>query len=135
MGKFERTEQKNYEEFLKALGVNLLLRKAALISTPIMEVSLDQGVWTIKQSTTLKTMEMKFMVGVECDDVTPDGREVKMIVTNEEGAFLMLQKAKKLGEKSTKSTRKMVGKNEMIYTMEVVGEPDTLCVQKFKRIA
>merc|ERR1712013_918376 len=100
-----------------ALGVNLLLRKAALISTPIMEVSLDQGVWTIKQSTTLKTMEMKFKVGVECDDVTPDGRErdhwtngrlqhieelsksktrVKMIVTNEEGAFLMLQKAKKL---------------------------------------
>lgn len=61
--------------------------------------------------------------------------KVKMIVTNEEGAFLMLQKAKKLGEKSTKSTRKMVGKNEMIYTMEVVGEPDTLCVQKFKRIA
>lgn len=61
--------------------------------------------------------------------------KVQMIVTNEEGAFLMLQKAKKLGEKSTKSTRKMVGKNEMIYTMEVVGEPDTLCVQKFKRIA
>jgi len=61
--------------------------------------------------------------------------KVKMIVTNEEGAFLMLQKAKKLGEKSTKSTRKMVGKNEMIYTMEVDGEPDTLCVQKFKRIA
>lgn len=28
--------------------------------------------------------------------------KVKMIVTNEEGAFLMLQKAKKLGEKSTK---------------------------------
>ena len=28
--------------------------------------------------------------------------KVKMIVTNEEGAFLMLQKAKKLAEKSTK---------------------------------
>ena len=28
--------------------------------------------------------------------------KVKMIVTNEEGAFLMLQKAKKLSEKSTK---------------------------------
>ena len=28
--------------------------------------------------------------------------KVKMIVTNEEGAYLMLQKAKKLGEKSTK---------------------------------
>ena len=47
-GKFERTEQSNYEEFLKVnfpalmciqvLGVNFILRKAALISTPIVEV-------------------------------------------------------------------------------------------------
>ena len=42
------------------------------------------------------------------------------------------------------STRKMVGKDEMIYTMEVVGQvgcndqvgqPEVVCVQKFKRIA
>ena len=74
-----------------------------------------------------------------------------MIVTNDQGNILMLQKAKKPGEKSTKvgnchiwwlilflllqSTRAMVGKDEMIYTMEVVGQPEIVCVQKFKRIA
>jgi hypothetical protein len=47
----------------------------------------------------------------------------------------MLQKAKKPGEKSTKSTRAMVGKDEMTYTMEVVDQPEIVCVQKFKRIA
>ena len=78
-----------------------------------------------------------------------------MLVTNEKGNFLMLQKAKKPGEKSTKvvncecsfflqliqldfcllqSTRAMVGKDEMTYTMEVVGQPEIVCVQKFKRI-
>ena len=75
-----------------------------------------------------------------------------MIVTNDQGNILMLQKAKKPGEKSTKvgtfihpqlalifcllqSTRAMVGKDEMTYTMEVVGQPEIVCVQKFKRVA
>ena len=44
------------------LDVNFLLRKAATVSTPVMEVTEEGGVWTIKTSTTLKTMELKFKV-------------------------------------------------------------------------
>ena len=91
-------------------------------------------------------------------------KKVKMLVTNDHGNIVMFQRAKKPGQKSTKvqlllwfhfstdnfncfffqSTRKMVGKDEMIYTMEVVGQvgcndqvgqPEVVCVQKFKRIA
>ena len=39
-GKYERTDAKNYDELLKALDVNFLLRKAATASTPVMEVSI-----------------------------------------------------------------------------------------------
>jgi hypothetical protein len=46
----------------QALDVNFLLRKAATVSTPVMEVSEEDGVWTIKTSTTLKSMELKFKV-------------------------------------------------------------------------
>ncbi len=46
----------------QALDVNFLLRKAATVSTPVMEVSEEGGVWTIKTSTTLKSMELKFKV-------------------------------------------------------------------------
>ena len=46
------------------LDVNFLLRKAATVSTPVMEVTEEGGVWTIKTSTTLKTMELKFKVFV-----------------------------------------------------------------------
>ena len=42
--------------------MNFLLRKAATVSTPVMEVSEEGGVWNIKTSTTLKTMELKFKV-------------------------------------------------------------------------
>ena len=78
-GNFERTSAENYEEHLKvkkfdthtyncftrlhhiqALDVNFLLRKAATVSTPSVEISENNEVWTIKSSTTLKTVELKF---------------------------------------------------------------------------
>jgi len=61
-GKYERTSAEKYEDFLKALGVNMLLRKAATVSTPSLEISEEGGDWVIKTSTTLKSMELKFKV-------------------------------------------------------------------------
>merc|ERR1711973_890928 len=132
-GTYERTSAENYEEMLKILDVNMLLRKAACASTPKMEVSEDGGVWTIKTSTTLKTMELKFKLGEQFDETTPDGRQVTATVTCEDGKIISVQKAKKEGEKSTKSVREMNGADEMVYTMTIDGS-DLVCVQKFKRI-
>merc|ERR1711863_29798 len=87
-GKFERTSAEKYEEFLKALDVSFMLRKAATVSTPVMEVTEEGGVWTIKTSTTLKTMELKFKLGEEFDETTPDGREVTAIVNLEDGKIV-----------------------------------------------
>merc|ERR1712126_687336 len=108
-GKFERTSADQYDEFLKALDVSFLLRKAATVSTPVMEISEDAGTWTIKTSTTLKTMELKFKLDEEFDETTPDGREVSAKVTLEDGKIVTVQKAKKDGQKSTRSIREMNG--------------------------
>jgi len=62
VGKYERVSADNYDDFLKALDVNYLLRKAATVSSPVMEVSRDGDVWSIKTSTSLKSMELKFEV-------------------------------------------------------------------------
>merc|ERR1711997_1193322 len=132
-GKYERTSADKYEELLKELDVNFLLRKAATVSTPVMDVTEDGGVWTIKTSTTLKTMELKFKLGEPFDETTPDGREVTAVVNLEGGKIVSVQKAKKEGQKSTKSTREMNGSDELIYTMTIDGS-DIVCVQKFKRI-
>jgi hypothetical protein len=43
-GKFERVSCENYDEFLTALDVNEVWKKAALTSTPVMEVSLTVSV-------------------------------------------------------------------------------------------
>merc|ERR1712189_137683 len=53
----------NYDEFLKALNVGFLLRKAATASTPVMEITESDGNWTMKTSTSLKAIELKFKLG------------------------------------------------------------------------
>merc|ERR1712083_896897 len=103
-GKYERSSAENYEEFLKALDVSYLLRKAATVSTPVME------------------------------ETAPDGRDVKAVVNFEGGKLVTVQKAKKSGQKSTRSVREMNGADEMIYTMTIEGNDSLVCVQKFKRI-
>merc|ERR1711994_257188 len=122
-GKYERTSADKYEEFLKALDVNFLLRKAATVSTPVMEVSEDGGVWTIKTSTTLKSMELKFKLGEKFEETTPDGREVEAIVTHEDNKFVSVQTAKKAGQKSTKVVREFNG-DEVVQTMTFIGSDE-----------
>merc|ERR1712215_360848 len=133
IGKFERTSAENYEELLKILDVNFLLRKAATVSNPVMEISEDGGVITIKSSTTLKTVELKFKLGEEFEETTPDGRDVTALANLEDGKIVMTQTAKKDGVKSTKSIREMSSPDELTYTMTVDGS-DLVCVQKYKRI-
>merc|ERR1712168_72374 len=132
-GKFERTSSENYEEMLKVLGVNMLLRKAATASTPTVEVTEQGGVWSFKTSTALKSMELKFRLGEQFDETTPDGRAVSSISNFEAGRIVTVQTAKKPGVKSTKSYREMNGPNEFIYTITVDGT-DIVCVQNFKRV-
>merc|ERR1712136_442019 len=122
-GKYERTSADNYDELLKALDVNFLLRKAATASTPVMEVSEEGGVWTIKTSTTLKSMELKFKIGEEFEETTPDGREVTAKVVQDGNKLICEQKAKKAGQKSTKSIREFTDE-ECIYTMTIDGNDD-----------
>ena len=103
------------------------------MSTPQMEITQDKDTWNIKTSTTLKTMELKFKLNEEFDETTPDGREVRTLVTFEDGKIVTVQKAKKEGEKSTRSTRELHG-SELIYTLTIDGVDDLVSVQKFKRI-
>ena len=76
----------------------------------------------------------KFQLDEEFDETTPDGREVSAKVTLEDGKIVTVQKAKKDGQKSTKSVRELVD-GELVYTMTIDGNADLKCVQKFKRLS
>lgn len=46
---------------------------------PTQEFSVDNGVTTIKTSSTLKTTEIKFKVDVEFEEHTADDKKIKVI--------------------------------------------------------
>merc|ERR1712029_475167 len=122
-GKYVRSSAENYDKFLDALGVGIILKKAATATTPEMTVEETDGEWTIKTSTMLKSMELKFKLGEKFDEKTPDGREVTSLVE--------LDGNKKAGEKSTKSTREFFD-DKCVYTIEIL-DSDIICTQTFTR--
>ncbi len=83
-GTYKRTKEEHYEDFLNALGLNFFLRKAATISTPVMEITeTSPGKWRIKTMTTLKTIEVNFKLGEPFDETFVDGREVTTTISQE----------------------------------------------------
>jgi len=130
-GTYERSAAENYEAFLDALGVGMILKKAATATTPVMTVTEEGGQWTIKTSTMLKSMELKFKLGEEFDEKTPDGREVTSIVTQEGDKLICKQTAKKDSEASTISTREFFD-DKCVLHIEIVGK-GVACTQTFTR--
>merc|ERR1711862_38545 len=135
LGKYDRVSADKYDEFLKELGVNMLLRKAATASSPVFEVTYDTDseTWSFKTSTMLKSMELKFKLDEEFDEKSPDGRDVKAKVTKEGDSFISIQNAVKEGEKSTRIVREFKG-DEVIQTSTIFG-CDLICTQVFKKQA
>ena len=134
-GKFERTSEVQYDDFLKALGLNALMRAAATASTPKLEISEEDGQWVTENSTILKKLTLRFELGREFDYKTLDGRDTKTTITFEDGKIVSKQKATKEGETSSTTFMEMNGPDELIYTLTVDEIDNVKCVQKFKRIA
>jgi fatty acid-binding protein 3 len=63
---------------MKELGVGWAVRTAAKGIKPRLVISGNGGKWTVRSETTLKTTTYDFTPGVEFDETTPDGREVKV---------------------------------------------------------
>jgi cellular retinoic acid-binding protein 2 len=47
-------------------------------STPVVEISCKDDIWTIKTSTLIRTTELNFKVGEEYDETMPSGEILKV---------------------------------------------------------
>uniref|UniRef100_A0A671WJ78 Cellular retinoic acid-binding protein 1 n=1 Tax=Sparus aurata TaxID=8175 RepID=A0A671WJ78_SPAAU len=75
-GTWDMKSSENFEELLKKLGVNKMLRMIAVTaaSKPLVEISQDGETLSIKTSTTVRTTHITFTVGQEFNEATVDGR-------------------------------------------------------------
>merc|ERR1711934_19723 len=130
-GKYKRTSETKYEDFLTKLGVGYLMRKAATASTPTMDIVNTGNKWKLITATTLKTMTLEFEMGVTFDESTTDGRTCKTTVTMEgDNKMITSQKAQKSGQKDVKVIREFSDKG---IDVQMICE-DVISVQFFERI-
>lgn len=105
-GKYVRTKDEKYEEFLSKLGVGVILRKAATVSTPTMEITKNGNKWKMVTKTILKSIEVNFELGVPFEETSTDGRKCKTTVTMEgDNKLITNQVAIEEGKKSVKVIR------------------------------
>jgi hypothetical protein len=61
LGRFERYSIDKYDEYLEALGVNVVKRKALVAASPVLENRKSGDTWTTIISTSLKNWEYTYV--------------------------------------------------------------------------
>jgi len=113
-GKYALTKSDNFEEYMKAVGVGMVMRKLAATAKPVTEISkAEDETYTIKTCTTFKTTEIKFKLGQEFDEETADGRQCKSTIALNGDTMVHTQKC---GDQEYKILREFKD-NEMVMTL------------------
>ncbi|XP_045453816.1 fatty acid-binding protein-like [Melitaea cinxia] len=91
--KYKMVSSENFDEFMKAIGVGLITRKAANAVTPSVELRKDGDTFVLVTSSTFKTTEIKFKLGEEFEEDRADGAKVKSVCTLDGNTLKQVQKA------------------------------------------
>ncbi|KAK9707694.1 Lipocalin / cytosolic fatty-acid binding protein family [Popillia japonica] len=84
VGKYQHQRNENLEEYFKAIGVPYIPRKMMLSTSPSLDITVDEtGEWCITTSTFLRTVVIKFQLGVEYEEHMPGGITIKSTTTRE----------------------------------------------------
>ena len=77
VGKWKCVSNENMSEFLEKMGIGFLIRKLASNAKPSNTITFNNGVWTIKSESALKTSVHTFEIDKEFEEEMPDGKKVK----------------------------------------------------------
>lgn len=122
--KYKLSTSENFEEFMKALGVGLLTRKMGNAVSPVIELTKNGEEYTLTSNSTFKNSAITFQLNKEFDEETPDGRQVKSLITQEGNKLIHVQK----GDKETKIIREFKP-DEVVMTLTV---DDIVCKRVYK---
>ncbi|XP_040899334.1 cellular retinoic acid-binding protein 2a [Toxotes jaculatrix] len=132
-GTWEMKSSENFEELLKALNVNVMLRKIAVkaASKPLVEITQDGETLSIKTSTTVRTTHITFTVGQEFNEATVDGRPCTSFPRWETDNKISCEQTLLKGEgPKTSWTREITNDGKLILTMRA---DDVVCTRVYER--
>ncbi|KAI8121845.1 probable fatty acid-binding protein [Lucilia cuprina] len=122
--KYKLDKSENFDEYMKELGVGMVLRKMGNSVSPTVELKKEGDVYTFTTSSTFKTSTISFKLGEEFDEETLDGRKVKSVCTMDGNKLVQEQK----GDKPSTIVREFTD-SELITTL-TIGDVKSVRVYK-----
>lgn len=132
-GTWKMKSSENFEELLKELGVNVLLRKIAVAaaSKPSVEIIQRGETLSIQTSTSVRTTHVSFTVGESFTEATVDGRPCTSYPCWETESKITCEQILHKGEgPHTSWTRELTTDGELILTMSA---NDVVCTRVYGR--
>lgn len=125
--KYKLESSENFEEYMKALGVGLIMRKMGNSISPTVELKKEGDEYTFNTTSTFKNTTIKFKVGEEFDEETVDGRKVKSVCTFESDDKLIHEQK---GDKPSTIVREFT--EDTMNAIMTVGE--IVCKRLYKSV-
>jgi fatty acid-binding protein 3 len=94
LGDWKLASSENFEEYMKALGVGLVMRKLGNTTKPNVKLTQNGDEWTLQTISAIKSSEVKFRLNHEFDEETLDGRKVKTTFTLDGNRLVQTQRDK-----------------------------------------
>lgn len=90
--KYVNTESKNFDEYMRALGVGYFTRTIGNSVHPTVELKkVGDNKYSLITTSTFKNSEIRFEPGKEFNEETLDGRHVKSVMTFEGNKLIQKQ--------------------------------------------
>ena len=122
--KYKLEKSENFDEYMKELGVGLVLRKMGNSVSPTVELTKDGDNYTFTTTSTFKTSTINFKLGEEFDEETLDGRKVKSVLKFDGNKLVQEQK----GDKPSTIIREF-NDSELVTTL-TIGDVKSVRVYK-----
>ncbi|XP_029651888.1 fatty acid-binding protein homolog 5-like [Octopus sinensis] len=119
LGHWKLVKSDNFEAYLKAVNVSLVLRKVASRVTTYEEITQDSdNTCHLKLTSTFTTNTLTFQLGVPFKEITPSGHRMKTTITIEDDKWIQIQMADDPTATDSKVTRRLRDPDCMIATYE-----------------
>jgi len=124
--KYKLASSEKFDEYMKAIGVGLVVRKMGNAVSPVVELTQNGDEFTLTSQSTFKNTSITFKLGEEFEEETPDGRKVQSVITQDGNKLIQIQK----GDKETTIVREF-SEDEVKMTLTV---DDIVCTRIYKAI-
>ncbi|CAG5127107.1 unnamed protein product [Candidula unifasciata] len=116
LGHWKLENSDNLEEYMKAMKVNIILRKVAKTLTNYEEISREGDTWTLHITSTFKNSKVVFKIGEPFKDNTLDGRYVLTTFTIEDDVLIETQEPLNKSHAPSRFERKVLEDGRMCLT-------------------